>query len=293
MTRNHTWSCRHLIAALAIACLTSPAFAQDEGTSKPPFITTPPNVAERMLAMAGTGPTDLVVDLGSGDGRIVIAAALKFGARGIGLELDPALVATSKLNALAAGVADRTEFRVADVLTTRFSEASVVTAYLLPWLLNRLTNSLLYELRPGTRIVTHAFTMTGWQADRSETVVVSAPDPKAGAETTIHLRTVPAQARGNWLAPSTAGAWRLHVGQNYQEINVGGNTGDGARIEAAGRLDGTRILFSGHLSGSTADKARMTFHGRVAGDTIEGTAELEMADGRRSLPLLFRKVPRS
>jgi hypothetical protein len=282
-----------LLAALAFCCLAAPALAQDEGTGKPPFITTPANVAERMLAMAGTGPTDLVVDLGSGDGRIVIAAALKHGARGIGLELDPGLVDASRRNAQAAGVADRTEFRAADVLTTRFSEASVVTAYLLPWLLNRLANTFLYDLRPGTRIVTHAFAMTGWQPDRSETVVVSAPDPKAGAETTIHLWTVPAQVRGDWLAPSTAGTWRLHVGQNYQEINVEGNTGDGARFEASGRLDGTRILFSGHVGGPAADKARMTFHGRVAGDAIEGAAEMETADGQRSLPLLFRKASRS
>ena len=113
------------LAIFASLCLADHGFAQDEGTGKPPFITTPVNVAEGMLAMAGTAASDVVFDLGSGDGRIVIAAAAKYGARGIGLELDPGLVAVSRDNARAAGVADRTEFRVADVLKADFSSASV------------------------------------------------------------------------------------------------------------------------------------------------------------------------
>ena len=193
------------IFTLACSCTGLASFAQDEGTGKPPFITTPANVADRMLAIAGTGPRDLVVDLGSGDGRIVIAAAQKFGARGIGLELDPALVAISRDNARAAGVADRVEFRVADVLKADFSSATVVTAYLLPWLLARLGNTFLYDLKPGSRIVTHAFSLSGWQPDRSETIVVAAPDPKAGAQTIIHLWTVPAQVRGSWHATTANG----------------------------------------------------------------------------------------
>ncbi|MBM3347884.1 MAG: SAM-dependent methyltransferase [Betaproteobacteria bacterium] len=281
-----------LVAALAGIWFATQGSAQDEGAGRAPFVTTPTNVAERMLALAGTGPADLVVDLGSGDGRIVIAAALEHGARGLELEIDPGLVEVSRRNAQAAGVADRTEFRVADMLASRFSEASVVTAYLLPWLLDRLSNAFLYHLRPGTRIVTHAFTMTGWQPDRSETVVVHAPDPKAGAETTIHLWTVPTQVRGDWRAASAAGEWRLRMRQNFQLVDVEGSTGDGARVAAAGRLDGTRIAFTGRLLVAGGD-TRMAFQGHVAGDAIEGKVELESASGRRTLPLAFGRASAS
>ena len=272
------------IFTLACSCTGLASFAQDEGTGKPPFITTPANVADRMLAIAETGPRDLVVDLGSGDGRIVIAAAHKFGARGIGLELDPALVAISRDNARAAGVADRAEFRVADVLKADFSSATVVTAYLLPWLLARLGNTFLYDLKPGSRIVTHAFSLSGWQPDRSETIVVAAPDPKAGAQTIIHLWTVPAQVRGSWHATTAAGDWRLDISQNFQEIDIAGSAEGSALQVAPARMDGTRMAFAGHLAGRDT---RVTFIGHMIAGQLTGVAELERAGVRQSVNLLF------
>ena len=271
---------------LACTCTGLATYAQEEGTGKPPFITTPANVADRMLAIAGTGPEDLVVDLGSGDGRIVIDAAVKYGARGIGLELDPKLVQISRDNALAAGVAGRTAFHEADVLKADFSSATVVTAYLLPWLLARLGNTFLNDLRPGTRIVTHAFLLSGWPPDRTEKVIVTAPDPKAGAETTIHMWTVPAQARGDWRATSNEGDWRLNVMQNFQEIEITGTAqAQALRIEPT-RMNGNRLAFSGR---SQDGDMLVRFTGRVESGRISGTATLERAGVARSLQLTFSK----
>ena len=142
-------------AAALVAAL--PLFAPaQEGEQRPPFVTTPSDVVMRMLRLAGAGPGDLVADLGSGDGRIVIAAARELGARGLGIELDPALVEKSRENAQAAGVADRVRFVQGDVLLADISQASVVTVYLLPQLMQKLQPRLLDELQPGSRIVSHA-----------------------------------------------------------------------------------------------------------------------------------------
>ncbi len=165
-----------------------------------PFITTPPEVVARMLQLAGTGPQDTVLDLGSGDGRIVIAAAREHGARGLGIELDPKLVAQARENARRAGVADRARFEEGDALKTDLSQASVVTIYLLPFLLDQLQPRLLAQLRPGARVVTHAFAFKGWKPDRSETVRISARHEGQGDESRIFLWVVPAQVRGGWQA---------------------------------------------------------------------------------------------
>jgi tRNA G37 N-methylase Trm5 len=161
-----------LLAALALVCAVAGA---EEGAQIPPFITTPDEVVERMLRLAGTGAADVVIDLGSGDGRIVIAAAQKFGARGIGIELDSRLVEKSRENARLAEVAERVSFIEGDVLATDISQASVVTVYLLPFLIDKLQPRFLQELKPGTRVVSHAFGMVGWKPDRAETIRLSKP----------------------------------------------------------------------------------------------------------------------
>ena len=168
--------------AVLLLGLVAGTAAADEFEWRPPFITTPPEVVERMLEMAGTRPEDLVIDLGSGDGRIVIAAAQRYGARGLGIELDGVLVVTSQQRARAAGVADKVTFVQGDVLTADISKATVVTAYLLPSLMAQLQMRFLEELAPGTRIVSHAFGITGWAPDRSETVKLGRSHPGQGDE---------------------------------------------------------------------------------------------------------------
>lgn len=131
-----------------------------------PYVPTPPEVVEQMLQVANVTGDDVLYDLGSGDGRIVITAAQKFGTRGVGVDLDPQRVQEAKQNAQEAGVGDRVEFRQQDLFETDFSSATVVTLYLLPEVNLKLRPKLLAELKPGTRIVSHQFDMGDWKPER-------------------------------------------------------------------------------------------------------------------------------
>ena len=130
-----------------------------------PFVRTPQRLVDQMLSFADVSEDDVVYDLGSGDGRIPITAALKYGARGVGIEIKPDLVQKARLNAEQAGVADRVEFRQGDLFEADISEATVVTLYLLPDVNTRLRPKLFEELEPGTRVVSHGFDMGEWEAD--------------------------------------------------------------------------------------------------------------------------------
>ena len=244
-----------LLAALGLAAAACAASASEFET-KPPFITTPQEVVERMLRMAGAGPGDLVVDLGSGDGRIPITAAEKFGARGLGIELDAALVSKSQAAAKAAGVQDRVQLVQGDVLVTDISRATVVTVYLLPGLMGKLQSRFIAELQPGTRIVSHEFTMAGWLPDRSETVKLSAPHRGQGELSRLHLWIVPADVRGTWR-----GAGRpVRIEQSYNRIEVEGArnatiSGRDIRWDGfKGRVEGNRML--GELGGQPVELER-------------------------------------
>ncbi len=134
-----------------------------------PYVASPPDVVDRMLTLAEVGPGDIVYDLGSGDGRIVIAAALRFGAQGVGIEIDPARVETARANAVRAGIEHLVTFRQGDVMEADLSDATVVTLYLLTAQNIRLRPRLTAELRPGTRIVSHNFGMGDWTPDVVDT----------------------------------------------------------------------------------------------------------------------------
>lgn len=233
--------------ALALAVATAAAAEQTEW--RPPFITTPSQVVERMLQLAETRADDLVVDLGSGDGRIVIAAAQKFGARALGIELDAALVEKSRQAAGQAGVPERVNFIQGDVLTADISRATVVTVYLLPELMHKLQARFIDELAPGTRIVSHAFTMAGWAPDRSEIIKLKERHAGQGDESRLHLWIVPANVRGVWRSAEM----QVRIEQNYQAVEV----------EGAGRatLSGRNI---------TWEVGGARFSGRVEGDRMTG-----------------------
>lgn len=135
-----------------------------------PYVPTPEDVVDRMLALAEVTKDDVVIDLGCGDGRIPVRAAAKFGARGVGVDIDPVRIAESRANAKAAGVEHLTEFRVEDALTTDVSKASVVTLYLFSSANQQLRPRLQQQLRPGARVVSHAFSMgPDWPADKVDT----------------------------------------------------------------------------------------------------------------------------
>jgi SAM-dependent methyltransferase len=208
-----------------------------------PFVVTPDTVTVAMLQIAGVGPDDYVIDLGSGDGRIVITAAKRFGARGLGVEIVPDLVQKSRDNARAAGVASRAFFREQDLFKTDLSPASVITMYLLPEVNLQLRAKLLH-LRPGTRIVSHDWDMADWQADR--TLTVEAPDKPIGREklSRVFLWIVPARVQGDWCGIGKHKGATLRLAQEFQRFR-----GELARGEET-------FGFEGRIAGNTIASPR-------------------------------------
>jgi SAM-dependent methyltransferase len=158
-------------------------------SSLAPYVPTPQDVVERMLALAGVGKNDVVADLGSGDGRLVVTAAKQFGARGIGVDIDPARIAEGRANAKQAGVESLVEFRQQDAMQADISQATVVTLYLLSSSNVKLRPRLLSQLKPGARIVSHQFGMGDWTPDKVETFTDS-----NGTSRTLYLWTVGANS---------------------------------------------------------------------------------------------------
>jgi cyclopropane fatty-acyl-phospholipid synthase-like methyltransferase len=178
---------RVLLAAL----LALPAAApQTASPPRAPFVPTPHDVVERMLTLAKVGPNDVVYDLGSGDGRIVIAAAQKFGARGVGVDIDPVRIAESEDNARKAGVERLVTFKLQDALKTDVSDATVVTLYMLSAINVKLRPILSAQLRPGARIVSHSFAMGDWEPEHVDTF-----RDVAGTTRTLYLWTADGKAR--------------------------------------------------------------------------------------------------
>lgn len=229
-----------------------------------PFVPTNQPTVEAMLRIANVGPGDFVIDLGSGDGRILITAARERGARGFGVDLDPRRVEESLENARAAGVADRVNFHRRNLFDTSIADATVVTMYLLPRVNLALRPRLLAELKPGTRVVSHDFHMEDWKADLVATV--------RGYNSTVYFWVVPAQVAGKWnvrvAAPAGEQSFEIELAQKFQEIE-GYYYAGGKRIGLRdARLDGDRISF---VLVSDADYMhRERFEGRVNGNVIEG-----------------------
>jgi SAM-dependent methyltransferase len=221
------------------------------------FIATPEGVSVEMLRLAAVTAQDVVFDLGSGDGRVVVAAARDFGARGVGVEIDADLVKASRDTAYGAGVTDRTRFLWQDLFVTDLHEATVVTLYLRDDVNLRLRPKLLAELAPGSRVVSHDFDMGDWKPDRVQRV--RGPNRNH----TLYLWLVPAPVAGVWRTKVGERRALLNLTQRYQAL--GGTLSlDGRELAITeGRLDGDRISFS---AGSLA------ISGRVSGDAIEGRA---------------------
>ena len=232
------------------------------------WVPTPQALVDRMLEIAGTKSTDYVVDLGSGDGRTVITAAKKFGARALGIEYNPDMVELAKRNAEKEGVSDKAQFMKADIFQTDFSKATVLTLYLLPSLNVKLRPTIL-NMRPGTRVVSHAFTMDDWQADQVE----------SAEGRTAYMWIVPAKVAGTWkidIAGGAARAYEASFVQQYQ--NIGGSAkANGKNVQFSnGRLRGDAISFT---IADDANTGRI-FTGRVLGNKIEGTVKGGGGDSR-------------
>ena len=254
-------------AALAVlAALAPAAFAADEV----PYVRTPQTVVDAMLELGFVRGNDFVIDLGSGDGRIVITAARKYGARGLGLEYDKSLVRESAANARKAGVADRVRFVNQNIFEADLSSATVLTMYLLPDVNLELRPKILAELRPGTRVVSHDWDMADWEPDAIREV--PAPDKPVGARkvSKVYLWIVPARIAGRWRTrlPLAGGATpvELDITQRFQELagRLDSPRGEAATIEH-GLVRGPFVLLSFPHGGS-----EVRFEGSLKTDRIVG-----------------------
>jgi SAM-dependent methyltransferase len=262
-------------AWFALALLSLNPLAQEwQKELDTPYVPTPQVVVDRMLDLAQVKTGETVIDLGSGDGRIMIEAATKYGARGFGVEIDPLLVKRSNENARRAGVADRVKFLQQDLFKTDFHEANVLTLYLLPDVNLALRPKILAELKPGTRVVSHDYNMGDWRPDAEETI--AAPDKKVGArkESQVFLWTVPAKVEGEWKFELSSGIksrrTRLLLKQQYQIVSGTVElTGQGDVPLSGGRLRGDELRLT--LPPGAVDHGPVEMVGRVNGDTLAGT----------------------
>ncbi|MBI4193559.1 MAG: class I SAM-dependent methyltransferase [Betaproteobacteria bacterium] len=259
---------------LAAALIAAPVPAQDYGDT--PYVQTPQNVVDKMLEIARVGPRDYVIDLGSGDGRMVITAAKKRGARGFGVDLDRRLVTLANQLAAKAGVADRAVFYQRDLYKTDISRASVVTIYLLPEVNLMVRPKLLATLKPGTRIVSHDYDMGEWPPDLA--LVLDAPDKPVGRDfkSKVFYWVVPAKASGTWRWQLSHDGkvqdFELALNQRFQKIDGTLSVGGSNTAIGGAKLSGSDISFEASVNGGGT--VRYEFSGRIVKDRMEGRVRI-------------------
>jgi hypothetical protein len=265
------------IASLALG-LSIAAFAPNAAWAQAadvPYVPTPQNVVEAMLDIAKVGPSDYVIDLGSGDGRIVITAAKKYGARGLGVELDGALVADARREAERQGVKDRAQFAAQNLFITELDRATVITTYLFPRL-NLQLRPRIFDLKPGTRVVSHEFDFGNWKPDAQQRVPV--PGKRYGPPSSdVYLWIVPANAAGRWQwrieVDGSAAEYEATLEQTFQMLSGSVRAKSGTvRLESA-TMRGEEIALVLVAPGKTGE-VRHALGGRIAGDTIRGKARI-------------------
>jgi SAM-dependent methyltransferase len=270
---------------LAAAAL--PAWGQtqtwgwDDGTV--PYVQTPMEIVERMLRMAEVKKGDHVIDLGSGDGRIVIEAA-KRGATGLGVDLDGSLVKLARENAAKAGVAGKAQFRAMDLFETDLAPATVVAFYLLPEFNAKLQSRLL-KLRPGTRIVSHDGGIGDWASD--EKLEMRAPEKPVGVGgvSTVELWIVPADAAGSWASdiPGHGERWRFRIRQKYQMLDIDTSAQGRDLLVRNSRLRGEeiKIVVTGLINGRAWHHY---FVGTLKDNHIAGEVTVSDGNNRKVFP---------
>ena len=246
------------------------------------FVPTPNEVVMEMLKMARVTANDIVYDLGCGDGRFVITAAKLFGARGVGIDIDPVRIQESTENARKAGVSDRVKFIQYDLFKAAISEATVVALYLETDLNLKLRPKLLRDLKPGTRIVSHEFDMDDWKPDNSGRVLnvelYYQPNVPSKKDTDYYYWVVPANVAGAWRWGLSTSAGKedftLRLTQQFQEIR--GEIQVKGRKASIGdaRLAGDQISFTFNDE-TKKQKTGMRFMGRISGDAIKGDVEIQ------------------
>jgi hypothetical protein len=236
-----------------------------------PFVPTPKIVVDEMLRMGKVGADDFVIDLGSGDGIIVLTAAREHKARGMGFDIDPELVKYSNAEAKRLGISDRVSFAVQDVFKADLSKASVITLYLLPSMMTNLRSKIYFEPRPGTRIVSHDYTFEEWQPD--DEIVLDVPEKEkinGVPRATINLWIVPAKVAGRWRVELDGGEmYDVTLRQNYQLLDGTANLHGKALNMGSGRVRGDEVTFALNDGG-----VRRQFKGTATEDGMQGTVEL-------------------
>jgi SAM-dependent methyltransferase len=278
-----------LAAVVALAPLAGRAW--DDGVT--PFVVTPDAVVDRMLHLAQPKKGERLVDLGSGDGRIVIEAAKRFGASGYGVDIDPRLVKLANGNARRAGVESLARFEVRDLFETDLRGVNVVTMYLLPEVNLQVLPRLLEQLKPGARIVSHDYDFgSHWAYD--EMIDLPLAEKMVGplGRSRIFLWIVPAAARGRWVSelPDVGGRWQFDVQQKMQLLEVSALAGASPMVVRGARMRGEEIRIA--ATGVVAGKAtNVMFRGKVTDGRIEGDLRVSDGDLARILPWNAVKVP--
>ena len=271
-----------LFALLALS-VQAQSWAWDDGTV--PFVVTPEAVVERMLYLAQPKAGERLVDLGSGDGRIVIEAAKRFGAKGLGVDIDPRLVKLASENAKLAGVESLASFKVQDLFETDLHGVNVVTMYLLPEVNLQLLPRLLEQLKPGARIVSHDYDLGPWPFD--EMIELALAEKMVGplGRSRIFLWVVPADARGKWVSemPEHGGRWEFEITQKYQVLDAEARASAGRLVVRGARLRGEEIHLA--VTGTVGGKGyNHLFRGRIADGRIEGEIRISDGDDYRTVP---------
>jgi SAM-dependent methyltransferase len=245
-------------------------------TASVPYVPTPQVVVDRMLEIGKVGPQDYLIDLGSGDGRIVVTAAQRHGAHGFGVDLNPTRIAEANTNARKAGVADKVNFHQRDLFETDLSRATVITMYLLPRV-NLALRPKLLDLKPGTRIVSHDFSMDDWKPEHHEEVEAKDKYGGSGGRSDIYLWIVPAKVTGAWqselLVRGKPVPYEITLQQEFQRVTgtarVGGQNVELQNAKLYG--DALTFEFSASVQGIPI---RHQFSGVVSGATMAGVADL-------------------
>ena len=267
----------------AAAAVSAQSRAWDDGTT--PFVVSPDAVVERMLYLAQPKAGDRLVDLGSGDGRIVIEAAKRFGATGLGVDIDPRLVNLARANAKRAGVEALTRFEIQDLFETDLRGVNVVTMYLLPEVNLQLLPRLIAQLKPGARIVSHDYDLGPWPFD--EMMELGLAEKMVGplGRSRVFLWVVPTDARGKWISdlPELGGRWQFDVTQKYQILDVDARTGSASMVVRGARLRGEEIRLA--ITGVVNGKGYNTlFAGKVADGRIEGSIRISDGENTKTIP---------
>ena len=272
---------------IVLLLLSTPSFGQE--LSKLPYVPTPQIVVDEMLKLANVTAKDFVVDLGSGDGRMIITAARNFKASGLGVDIDPKLVELSNKEAKATGVADRAKFIEQDMFKADIGKATVVTLYVLPDFMEKLRPKLLSELKPGTRIVAHDYYMTEWHPDRQLSLTVPEKVKANGTDKAyLYLWIVPSIVGGDWRMEFDAGGSNrqlivMEINQRYQMINASAENLAGPMKIDNGLLRGDEISFDLSIGALP-----YRFNGKVSDGKMEGTAVTP--GGTRPIPWRANKL---